>query len=881
MAAEYNKEELANLKKSDFQPVEKDKKIYDKKFETKPVGYFRDAMTRFAKNRTNLIATIILFTFISLAILVPIISPKPTTGFHTNVTNLPPRVPILENWGFMDGTRFIRHQPVDRSTIDPETGIGLPYAEHENPAIRTYNHDFIDMDTLYNVTETCDFRTDERCYGGEVTMRVTGEVSLITLLSQNIYDFDPTLNPYITLGVPSESDIRSLSVLIDSNEDGNFEKVLTVTDGSGRLPEAIHDFDIFDLVDEDDAFSSRIKVEVTNVAENLNPSLSLEVFDDNTPPTMIDDFVSAGMQIVDDAFLFRRNTTSQYSFNESARPTLEVTIENIQQYNIEEYALMVSLDGGNSFDILDTFTSNGTYYIDVFDAIEIDANIFSSALRLEFLSENLDAKPDISIQKFNTPSILTNYNIESSNYTMTVSNSQSVSFNPNFEPHIDFEILDIIGDSKVNLQLLTNGSNYQTIATFTEAGPQSIPVFDNINRTTTFSSEIRFQVISEDSNGGIMFDYISVFDNREDEPRYHYYGYTLGQWGITSGRVSGTRQRSNGVFAYAYFRYDDYGAAFGERYSRAFSANTYYRIIEENADICGEPQVNPDNPAEWSFNEGCPITRVVGRNSGVPGPDGTEFYTYRLFYNHGFMEGFEETPYFFFGTTSQGQDLFALTWLGLRTSLTLGLVASAINITIGIIYGSISGYYGGKVDLIMERFSEVVGRIPWLVTLSIFMAIFGPGALSLILILIVSGWISVAGVTRTQFYRYKGREYVLASRTLGAKDSRLIFRHILPNGIGTIITASILMIPAVIFTEASLSYLGFGIGHGQSFRLFGLIELSGVSIGVLLSDGQSAMLNRPYLTIFPAIVISILMITFNMFGNALRDAFNPSLRGSE
>ena len=175
----------------------------------------------------------------------------------------------------------------------------------------------------------------------------------------------------------------------------------------------------------------------------------------------------------------------------------------------------------------------------------------------------------------------------------------------------------------------------------------------------------------------------------------------------------------------------------------------------------------------------------------------------------------------------------------------------------------------------MERFAEIVGRIPWLVTLSIFMAYFEAGFTSLILILIVSGWIGVASVTRTQFYRYKGREYVLASRTLGAKDGRLIFRHILPNGIGTIITSSILLIPTVIFSEATLSYLGFGIGHGQKF------SLSGVSIGVLLNDGRDKLQNYPHLTVFPAIIISILMITFNMFGNALRDAFNPALRGSE
>jgi ABC-type dipeptide/oligopeptide/nickel transport system permease subunit len=232
-----------------------------------------------------------------------------------------------------------------------------------------------------------------------------------------------------------------------------------------------------------------------------------------------------------------------------------------------------------------------------------------------------------------------------------------------------------------------------------------------------------------------------------------------------------------------------------------------------------------------------------------------------------------------FGTTNAGRDLFSLIWVATRTSLLIGLIVAGINISIGVVYGSISGYYGGNIDIIMQRFSEIVGRIPFLVILAIFIALLGAGIQTLIFILIISGWIGVAYVTRTQFYRFKGREYVLASRTLGAKDMRLIFRHILPNGIGTIITASILLIPATIFTESTISYLGFGIGHGTSFNILGL-EFSGVSVGVLLADGRQELITRPYLTVYPAIVISILMITFNMFGNALRDALNPSLRGS-
>ncbi len=142
------------------------------------------------------------------------------------------------------------------------------------------------------------------------------------------------------------------------------------------------------------------------------------------------------------------------------------------------------------------------------------------------------------------------------------------------------------------------------------------------------------------------------------------------------------------------------------------------------------------------------------------------------------------------------------------------------------------------------------------------------------------GWIGAAKITRSQFYRYKGREYVLAARTLGASDPRIIFKHILPNALGTIITRVILSIPSVIFLEVNLSFLGFGIGNGQVLKI-GPITLTGTSIGVILNDGQQQIFaGNLWLVIAPTIIVSILMITFNMFGNALRDALNPQLRGS-
>jgi oligopeptide transport system permease protein len=243
-------------------------------------------------------------------------------------------------------------------------------------------------------------------------------------------------------------------------------------------------------------------------------------------------------------------------------------------------------------------------------------------------------------------------------------------------------------------------------------------------------------------------------------------------------------------------------------------------------------------------------------------------------------------PSFWFGTNGAGFDLFTHVWTGARTSLLIGLYVMLITVSVGVVWGSISGYYGGTVDILMERFVEIISGVPWLVTMTLIKMYADAGMRSatpsatavffqenpiflIALALVITSWIGTAGSVRTQFYRYKGREYVLASRTLGAKDRRLIFKHILPNAIGPIITGSVLIIPSAIFTESSIAYLNLGPS--------GTI----ISIGTLLSEGQAVLTTAPHMVLFPALIISALMISFNLFGNGLRDAFNPSLRGAE
>ena len=244
-----------------------------------------------------------------------------------------------------------------------------------------------------------------------------------------------------------------------------------------------------------------------------------------------------------------------------------------------------------------------------------------------------------------------------------------------------------------------------------------------------------------------------------------------------------------------------------------------------------------------------------------------------LYYNYYiYQNGFE--PNYLFGTDSQGYDLALRMADGIRLSLLVSVCVCAINFFIGAIWGAIAGYYGGATDLIMERITDILSGIPSIVVMTLFQMHFAQkvGVIpSLLFAFVLTGWIGMSSRVRTQFYRFKNQEYVMAARTLGARDKRIIWKHIFPNTLGTIITGSVLAIPGVIFTESMLSFLGIVNLGGQETT----------SLGTLLSDASSIWTNYPHLMLFPACVIALLMISFNLFGNGLRDAFNPSLRGVE
>ena len=244
-----------------------------------------------------------------------------------------------------------------------------------------------------------------------------------------------------------------------------------------------------------------------------------------------------------------------------------------------------------------------------------------------------------------------------------------------------------------------------------------------------------------------------------------------------------------------------------------------------------------------------------------------------LYYNYyRYLYGAE--PNYIMGTDSQGYDLALRIAGGIKLSLLVAVFVCVINFILGAIYGAIEGYYGGWVDMVLERISDILVNVPFIIVATLFQLHLSAklGALPCLLFAyVVTGWIGTASRVRTQFYRFKNQEYVMAARTLGARDGRIIWKHIFPNTLGTLITSVSLSIPSTIMSESMLSFLGIvKLGTAES-----------TSLGTLLSDASSIWTNYPHLMIYPAIVISLMMICFNLFGNGLRDAFNPALRGVE
>ncbi len=249
------------------------------------------------------------------------------------------------------------------------------------------------------------------------------------------------------------------------------------------------------------------------------------------------------------------------------------------------------------------------------------------------------------------------------------------------------------------------------------------------------------------------------------------------------------------------------------------------------------------------------------------------YYEYYIFqHTYVLKDGITE-PYFILGATNSGRDILTNLSSGARFSFLFAIAIATVNMLIGAIWGAISGYYGGLIDLTMERITDILSAVPMMIVITLLKYHMEETSQILILFLafIATGWIGMSSTVRMQFYRFKNQEYVLAARTLGANDFRVMFKHIFPNSLGTLVTSCALVIPSMIFSETSLTYLG----------IISLTSGDITSVGTLIAAGQPFLTTYPHIVAFPSVFLALLMLSFNLFGNGLRDAFNPTLRGSE
>jgi len=219
-----------------------------------------------------------------------------------------------------------------------------------------------------------------------------------------------------------------------------------------------------------------------------------------------------------------------------------------------------------------------------------------------------------------------------------------------------------------------------------------------------------------------------------------------------------------------------------------------------------------------------------------------------------------------FGTDDLGRDMFVRVWYGGRISMIIAFSAVFINVIVGIVYGGISGYFGGKIDNVMMRIVEIIGGIPYLLIVILLMVVMKPGIATMIIAYSTVGWTGMARLVRGQVIQLKEQEYIIASQTMGGSSARIIAKHLIPNLLPIVIVNLTLSIPSAIFTEAFLSFIGLGVPVPEA------------SWGTLCNDGIVVFQNYPLQLIIPGLFISITMLSFNLLGDSLRDCLDPKLR---
>lgn len=833
-------EELTNLPKEKFVLVNENKKLHDKELVTKPIGFFKDAMHRFAKNKGSIVGAIVIAFLVLFAIVVPIFSQYTVSYQDTYYRYTLPKLFTSENIDFLDGGT---KKTLNEASFIYYYSMG---AETGHNAVKRQQYSKNDKD-MYT------FRLDTYQQTGVVFKTVTKEEY------ESIQEYQDDHNVQIIYPITDPSLRPSQNQ--DKNNANYWYK--TKVNGSVTVPDeyVIHEDGTITFTNIYQEYSKPVLDSVANVAEATPIELvpkddgygillnTLVTTDENGNDLETPIFAKAGylrvyveddvncsevVEEIDDGSTFQFNTT----YNTLVTYLTGHTVPSKDGYH---YFALNRITG----------TAANLIHIDVIGSdtylpfyLYQDGEVVTSPVANQhyFFSANRQKSSE-------------------KDYYVKSINRGTITLVDNRNTAAVFTAEEVEGGHRIYLPGLSAGKkNYVTVVAQGDSNNISTSIVASAASTFQFDATNHAFKITINGHTDTSYDGEYYFLLNKDTKTIY-----LGK----STEVDGTNVLylpvvNSGDLSPVSAIVDGGTYKIGDIITTI--TDNYYYI---NGTFKGDnytSKMRIEGAGNFKYNY---AIKKDGANYEIR-INYAEYYTY---YHQAVLHDRIKTAHFLFGTTANGQDIFTCLASGARFSFIMAIAVAAVNMVVGAIYGAIEGYYGGKVDLVMERIVEILSAVPFMIVITLLKYHMRGSSQVLILFIafFLTGWIGESGLVRMQFYRFKNQEYVLAARTLGAKDWRIMFKHIFPNSLGTIVTSSVLVIPSMIFSETSLSYLG----------IINLNSGSMTSVGTLLANAQPYLVTYPHMILFPAIFISLLMLCFNLFGNGLRDAFNPSLRGTE
>ena len=846
-------EEL-NIPKEKFVLVNENKKLKDKELVTKPVGFFMDAMHRFAKNKGSIVGAIVIAILVLYSLIVPLFSQYNVSYRDTYYRFTLPKLFNAEHIDFLDGCA---KKTVNETTFLYYYSMGV---ETGHNAVKRQD---------YKVHEKHnDLQGDFRMYTyREDSYHKAGTVFLTGVSVDQYQDIQAYQDEKGVQIIYPITDLAKRPEATQNTKNANywFE---TVTEGSISVP-SNYTFNEDGTVTFKDIYSPYKDGSLVSSSSGTN---------------------ACKMRLIakDGGYALCFYTEEHIVDEETEEEEVIVHQEYLKCYYFHDADITVCVDELEDASVFNFDSAHGvlTTYIDGHENSAEDGNYFfalystsgsSAFLVNESEINNSDYCPFVLYSNLNN--VVTVPEVNKDYYFGTVRNASTSKYyyfaglNTGIGSN-SFNSANVSRDA-AQFTLVSDGASgyYINVGSGKIASYLAASVDGDKNVFSTVGAKGSASSFSYDSAlNTLKISLTGHTDTSLDGDYVFCLNYQSSSNYLVDMMLVSAIDPANNIFPLVLFEN-------GTTEASSIAVNTKYYLCSKQTAITptkyfANGEFDGDNYTSKMRIEGNDTYKYAyARPTNGTYELRVNYYEYYIYYHQHILKDRITQPYFLFGTTANGQDIFTCLASGARFSFVLAIIVASVNLFVGAIYGALEGYYGGKIDLIMERIVEILSAVPFMIVITLLKYHMGGTSHAVILFIsfFLTGWIGMSGLVRMQFYRFKNQEYVLASRTLGARDLRIMFKHIFPNALGTIVTSCVLVIPSMIFSETSLSYLG----------IINLNSGSMTSVGTLLANAQPYLVSFPHMILFPAIFISLLMLCFNLFGNGLRDAFNPSLRGTE